>query len=322
MLGIRNKKVKEQSLLQAYGSQMGRIAERNRAELALVIAKQDADKSAELARKAMLDAQAANRAKTEFLANMSHESRTPLNAIIGFSDMMKSKMLGPTGGDKFLEYAKDINDSGQHLLELINDILDLAKIESGKLELYEQNINVNRITKSCLILIKERANEGRLSVHDRLPGNAPALRADERKFKQIMINLLSNAVKFTPAGGEIVVDGLIDRDRSFAITVSDTGKYRHRAGRYLEGDGAVHASRKRPRPQVRRHRPWFVADQGVRRAAWRYHDDRERSRCGHRGNRALPGGAGDRRCGPIGNLAIVRRRCRASVEVKGFFTAI
>ena len=223
MLGVRNKRAKKESLLQLYGAQMGRIAERNRAELALLIAKQDAEKSAELARKAMLDAQAANRAKTEFLANMSHELRTPLNAIIGFSDMMKSKMLGPTGGDKFLEYAKDIHDSGQHLLELINDILDLAKIESGKLELHEQIINVNRITKSCLILIKERANEGRLSVHDRLPSDAPALRADERKFKQIMINLLSNAVKFTPAGGEIVVDGLIDRDRSFAITVSDTG---------------------------------------------------------------------------------------------------
>ncbi len=223
MLGVRYKKARKESLLQLYGAQMGRIAERNRAELALLIAKQDAEKSAELARKAMLDAQAANRAKTEFLANMSHELRTPLNAIIGFSDMMKSRMLGPTSGDKFLEYAKDINDSGQHLLELINDILDLAKIESGKLELHEQTIDVGRITKTCLILIKERADEGCLSVHDRLPSDAPTLRADERKFKQIMINLLSNAVKFTPEGGEIVVEGQVDADRSFAIKVSDTG---------------------------------------------------------------------------------------------------
>ena len=223
MLGLHHKRERRDSLLHMYGSQMGRILERNRAELALTLAKQEAEKSAGQAQAAMLDAQAANRAKTEFLANMSHELRTPLNAIIGFSDMMKNKLLGPGDSEKFLEYAKDINDSGQHLLELINDILDLAKVETGRLELHEQTIDVDRITRSCLTLIKERASEGRLSLRDRLPENAPALRADERKFKQIMINLLSNAVKFTPEGGEIVVDGELDPERNFAIKVSDTG---------------------------------------------------------------------------------------------------
>ena len=172
MIDLHHRRERRHSLLHLYGSQMGRIVERDRAELALTLAKQEAEKSAELAQAAMLEAQAANRAKTEFLANMSHELRTPLNAIIGFSDMMRNKLLRPGDSEKFLEYAKDINDSGQHLLELINDILDLAKVETGRLELHEQTIDVDRITRSCLTLIKERANEGRLSLHDRLPENA------------------------------------------------------------------------------------------------------------------------------------------------------
>ncbi len=223
MLDVRAKRERRNSLLHRYGSQYGRILERNRAELALVAAKKDAEEAAEVARAAMVEAQAANCAKTEFLANMSHELRTPLNAIIGFSEMIESGVFGPVGSAKYLEYATDINESGQHLLELINDILDLAKIENGKLELDEQIVDVSKVAKSCLTVIKERALEGGLKVKHRLPKNLPALWADERKFKQILINLLSNAVKFTPEGGRVSLETVVEPDQSLAIKVCDTG---------------------------------------------------------------------------------------------------
>ncbi|MCH9053960.1 MAG: PAS-domain containing protein, partial [Proteobacteria bacterium] len=129
----------------------------------------------------------ANRAKSEFLANMSHELRTPLNAIIGFSDMMRSQILGAIGNAKYLDYAKDINASGKHLLKLISDILDLSKIEAGKLELYEENLDVVRVIRSCVLLVKERADDGGLAFKYKFPPGLPELRADERKLKQMLI---------------------------------------------------------------------------------------------------------------------------------------
>ena len=168
-------------------------------------------------------AELANRTKSEFLANMSHELRTPLNAIIGFSEMTYRGMLGPVGDAKYLEYAKDINASGQHLLDLINDILDLSKIEAGKLELQEQVVELPRIVTSCLNLIAERSRRAGLTVETRLPEGLPSLRADERKLKQIVINLLSNAIKFTPAGGTVVVAVEREADHGITIRISDTG---------------------------------------------------------------------------------------------------
>ena len=202
---------------------MGRVMERNRVEIALLASKQNAEKTAQFAQNAMLEAQAANRAKTEFLANMSHELRTPLNAIIGFSDMMINGMAGPDNHDKILEYAADIHDSGHHLLELINDILDLAKIEAGKLELDEQIVDISRITKSCITLIKERAHEKGLELGVHMADDIPALRGDERKLKQILINLLSNAVKFTPEGGAVTLEATVRENDNYVIKVSDTG---------------------------------------------------------------------------------------------------
>ena len=168
-------------------------------------------------------AELANRAKSEFLANMSHELRTPLNAIIGFSDMIRGQMFGPIGSPKYLEYVKDINQSGEHLLALINDILDLSKIEVGKDELHEEAIDVSKAVGSCLHLIKERAKKAGVSLKSEIADGLPPLYADERKLKQILINLLSNAVKFTPAGGKVTIKTWFRPDDGYVLQVADTG---------------------------------------------------------------------------------------------------
>ncbi len=168
-------------------------------------------------------AELANRAKSEFLANMSHELRTPLNAIIGFSELIESQTFGPVGNAKYLEYVHDINVSGQHLLELINDILDLSKVEAGKLELYEEEVEVAEAIEACLTLVRERAEEAGIAIERRIPATLPKLYADERKLKQILLNLLTNAIKFTPAGGRVTLQVATGPRRGFVIKVSDTG---------------------------------------------------------------------------------------------------
>ena len=168
-------------------------------------------------------AELANRAKSEFLANMSHELRTPLNAVIGFSDVMKIEMFGPVGDAKYREYVKDINASGVHLLNLINDILDLSKIEAGKTELREENVDVSRVLASCIALVKQRAGEAGVAIECNTPSSLPALYADERKFKQIVINLLSNAIKFTPKGGKVTVRIWSHANDGYVFQVADTG---------------------------------------------------------------------------------------------------
>ena len=168
--------------------------------------------------------EAANRTKSEFLANMSHELRTPLNAIIGFSDMMAQCLTQDHGlSGKHLEYARDINESGHHLLALINDILDLSKIEAGKLELDESDVDLARVGRKCLKIVSPRAAECGLTLTHNLPESVPRLRADERKIKQICINLLSNAVKFTESGGEVMFDVGRSRDGGVYLRVADTG---------------------------------------------------------------------------------------------------
>ncbi|QJR10671.1 Sensor histidine kinase RcsC [Usitatibacter rugosus] len=163
----------------------------------------------------------ANRHKSEFLANMSHELRTPLNAVIGFSDALREEMFGNLNA-KQMEYVRDIHASGQHLLSLINDILDLAKIEAGRMELEVRTFDVATALENCRALIRERAHNQRLTLEFRLPPALGPWRADERKFKQIMLNLLSNAVKFTPAGGTVRVEASNGGDW-LEVRVSDTG---------------------------------------------------------------------------------------------------
>ncbi len=172
---------------------------------------------------AKLVAEAANHAKSSFLANMSHELRTPLNAIIGFSETISRQTYGPVGSSKYLEYIDDINQSGMHLLKIINDILDLSKIEAGEADLDEEVIEVSEAVRSCLNLVKRRAKTGGVDLKcDVLTGAAP-LYADELKLRQILINLLSNAIKFTPAGGEVVIKTWSRPEAGYVFQIADTG---------------------------------------------------------------------------------------------------
>lgn len=169
------------------------------------------------------EAELANRAKTEFLANISHELRTPLNAIIGFSDLMQREMLGPLGNEQYSSYIRDIHQSGSHLHDVINDILDLSKIEAGQMELQETMVDVKRTIERCIRVVATRADDHGLTLSTDLPDTLPSIFADERKLKQILINLISNAVKFTTKGGSITIDAASGSDEGVTIRVIDTG---------------------------------------------------------------------------------------------------
>jgi two-component system, cell cycle sensor histidine kinase PleC len=166
-------------------------------------------------------AEAANRSKSEFLANMSHELRTPLNAIIGFSEVMTSEFFGPIGTPKYIEYANDIRRSGQFLLDVINDILDMSKIEAGRVDLEIEQVAFPALVDEVMRLVGPRASEGKIDVIQRIdvPGQ---FSADRRAIKQVMINLLSNAVKFTPEGGTVTIAARKSAD-GVVFTISDTG---------------------------------------------------------------------------------------------------
>jgi signal transduction histidine kinase len=163
----------------------------------------------------------ASRHKSEFLANMSHELRTPLNAIIGFSEVLSQRMFGEIN-DKQAEYLADILESGQHLLSLINDILDLSKIEAGRMELEPTEFDLASTIENSLILVRERAQRHGITLRHTLDERLGMIRGDERKVKQVLLNLLSNALKFTPEGGRIDVRAAF-RDSTAEISVTDTG---------------------------------------------------------------------------------------------------
>ena len=168
------------------------------------------------------EAEAASRSKSEFLANMSHELRTPLNAIIGFSDLMADEKYGSLGNRRYLQYIRDIGDSGRHLLDLINDVLDISKVERGKLELVEEPVDVAEIVDDCIRLMRQRAEAAQLLLAVEVEAPLPPLRADGLRIKQVLLNLLSNAVKFTPAGGRVKVRALA-REDGLKLVVEDTG---------------------------------------------------------------------------------------------------
>jgi PAS domain S-box-containing protein len=169
------------------------------------------------------EAEFANRAKAEFLANMSHELRTPLNAVIGFSELIAQEPFGPLGDARYSEYIDDIVASGRHLLSIINDILDLSKIDAGKLDLADQDLVVGDVVETALRIVRERAKARGVALETRIGGALPCLRADERAFRQMMINLLTNAVKFTPEGGQVTVAAEVDAMGNMLVSVGDTG---------------------------------------------------------------------------------------------------
>ena len=169
------------------------------------------------------EAETANASKTAFLANMSHELRTPLNAILGFSEIIAQECFGPVGSERYRDYAGDIHASGAHLLSLINDLLDVAKIEAGRMDIAPQTMDAGRTFDLALKLIGSKAREKDQALVIAVEENAPALYADERALKQILINLVSNAVKFTPLGGKIEVIGSRAANGDFQIMVRDNG---------------------------------------------------------------------------------------------------
>jgi len=164
----------------------------------------------------------ANRSKSRFLANMSHELRTPLNAIIGFSEVMSHQMFGPLGGARYLEYSGLIHESGNHLLELINSILDMSKIEAGKFELSEEVFDLGAVAEAAIRFVRLLAERQGVALKTTIASNATQIFADKRAVKQILVNLLSNGVKFTPRGGEVRIMAGLD-SMGVEIAVADTG---------------------------------------------------------------------------------------------------
>ena len=172
-------------------------------------------------------AEAANSAKSHFLANVSHELRTPLNAIIGFSAMMTQARFGPLGNEKYVEYARDINDAGAHLLEVINDILDLSNAESGKLRVNFSQFAIAKIIEKALHIVQGQAMERKVDIYTDIPPKIPKIIADPVRMVQILLNLLSNSLKYTPEGGKIIIRVSAEAGKNnvhfFELEVEDTG---------------------------------------------------------------------------------------------------
>ena len=168
-------------------------------------------------------AEMANAQKSEFLAKISHEIRTPLNAIIGFSEVMMEQRFGPIGNDRYRAYLSDIHVSGEHLMSLINDLLDLSKIEAGKLELTFEAVAVNSVIQECVALMQPQANRERIIIRTSLSADVPEVVADRRSLRQILLNLLSNAVKFTKAGGQVIVSSALEGSGEVVVRIRDTG---------------------------------------------------------------------------------------------------
>lgn len=174
-------------------------------------------------REALAAAVAANKTRTLFLANMSHELRTPLNAIIGFSDVIHTELFGPSGYAKYIDYAKDINSAGMYMLRLINDLLDVSRVEAGELSLNEDIVDFTDCIVNCLHLLGKHAHSKRIFLSRGIAGDLPCMRGDETRIMQVLINLIGNAIKFTPGGGDVRVGAAKLAGGEIQIVISDTG---------------------------------------------------------------------------------------------------
>ena len=209
-----------ESLLESYCSQLGTMLDRRNPGLALVLARRQAETAAVTANREMLQAQASDRAKTKFLANMSHELRTPLNAIIGFSEVIKLDAQQPK--DRYPEYAKYIHEAAIHLLEVINGILDLARIEAGKVELEEVPVAISGLVDLAVTTIRPIAEKKMVNLDCQRGHTEPFVFVDQTKLKQVLLNILSNAVKFSKPGGCVTVNWAHEGG-GLVIAVRDTG---------------------------------------------------------------------------------------------------
>ena len=166
---------------------------------------------------------AASAAKTDFLAQVSHEIRTPLSAVLGFAEAMMEERFGPIGNERYRDYLKDIHASGKHVMSLADDLLDLSKIESGKLELAFAPVDANSVIRECVSLMQPQAARERVILRVSLYERLPHVMVDERSLKQVMLNLMSNAVKFNEPGGQVIVSTAVDAGGQAVIRVRDTG---------------------------------------------------------------------------------------------------
>jgi len=209
-----------EALLENYCSRLGTLLERQYTGLALLSAKQEADAAAGQAREAMLEAKAADLAKTKFLANMAHELRTPLNAIIGFSEIIK---LNAIQKDRYPEYAEYIHDAGTFLLNIINGLLDLARIQAGKVDIEEQLVAVEELFQSVVRTIAPLAQKKYIRITCAVEHGPAKILVDQTKFTQVMLNILSNGVKFTEVHGQISMNSVFDSRGDLVVSIADTG---------------------------------------------------------------------------------------------------
>ena len=200
---------RRKSLLADYSANLGELVSRRKAEAALRSAKVESDM--------------ASRTKSEFLANMSHELRTPLNAIIGFSELMIDEKFGPIGNDRYKDYLRDINKSGNHVLDLVNDLLDISKIEAGQQEMSYEAVSLSEVLGEAVAMMQPQANRERVIIRSSFTSRLPDVVADLRSVRQIALNLLSNAIRYTPAGGQVIVSTAYEQSGDIVMRVRDTG---------------------------------------------------------------------------------------------------